>query len=50
MVKSINEIAHLLGKHTIAERADSEPVLERLKELGVDFAQGAAVAAAEPLE
>jgi diguanylate cyclase (GGDEF)-like protein len=50
MVKSINEIAHLLGKHTIAERADSEPVLERLKELGVDFAQGEAVAAAEPLE
>jgi diguanylate cyclase (GGDEF)-like protein len=40
MVKSINEISHLLGKLTIAEYVDSEAVLDRLKELGVDYAQG----------
>ena len=50
MVKSINEIAHLLGKQTIAESADSEEVIARLRELEVDFAQGSAVAAPEPME
>jgi diguanylate cyclase (GGDEF)-like protein len=50
MVKSINEIAHLLGKQTIAESAESEAVLEKLRELEVDLAQGTAVAAPEPME
>jgi diguanylate cyclase (GGDEF)-like protein len=50
MVKSINEIAHLLGKQTIAESADSDAVVEKLRELEVDLAQGAAVAAPEPME
>jgi len=50
MVKSINEISHLLGKHTIAEHVDSEPVLARLEELGVDFAQGSALSEPEPMQ
>ena len=45
MVKSINEISHLMGKQTIAEYVDSEGALERLKELGVDYAQGEALEA-----
>jgi EAL domain-containing protein (putative c-di-GMP-specific phosphodiesterase class I) len=49
MVKSINEIAHLLGKLTIAEHVDSDAVLDRLKELGVDFAQGAILGERETL-
>ena len=49
MVKSINEIAHLLGKLTIAEHVDSEPVLERLKQIGVDYAQGKVLAGPELL-
>lgn len=50
MVKSINEISHLLGKLTIAKYADSDAVVARLKELGVDFAQGNALAEREILQ
>lgn len=50
MVKSINEISHLMGKLTIAKYADSDAVVARLKELGVDFAQGNALAERETLQ
>jgi diguanylate cyclase (GGDEF)-like protein len=43
MVKSINEVAHVLGKRTIAEFVEDELVLERLRQIGVDFAQGYAI-------
>jgi EAL domain-containing protein (putative c-di-GMP-specific phosphodiesterase class I) len=40
MVRSINEIAHVMNKQTIAEYDESDQILNCLKELGVDFAQG----------
>jgi diguanylate cyclase (GGDEF)-like protein/PAS domain S-box-containing protein len=40
MVRSINEIAHVMGKQTIAEFVETAPVLEQLRILGVDGAQG----------
>jgi EAL domain-containing protein (putative c-di-GMP-specific phosphodiesterase class I) len=40
VVRSINEIGHYMGKQTIAEFVESDAVLERLKEIGVDFVQG----------
>lgn len=40
MVKAINEIGQVLGKKTIAEFVESDEVLEKLSEIGVDFAQG----------
>ena len=40
MVKSINEIAHVMGKKTIAEWVEDESTLICLKEMGVDYAQG----------
>ena len=40
MVESINTMSHLLGIRTIAECADSEFIIQALKFLGVDFAQG----------
>jgi len=40
VVRSINEIGHYMGKKTIAEFVEDDAVLERLKEIGVDFAQG----------
>jgi len=43
MVKSINEIGHVMGKKTIAESVESEEVLARLRELGVNYAQGYAL-------
>ncbi len=40
VVKSINEIGHFLGKQTIAEYVADAEILQRVKELGVDYAQG----------
>ena len=40
MVKSMNQVAHALGKKTIAESVENIETLDLLKELGVDFAQG----------
>ena len=40
MVRSINEIGHVMGKKTIAEFVENKDILERLKELGIDYAQG----------
>jgi len=40
MIKSINSFAHTIGLKTIAEFVTSAPIHEKLKEIGVDFAQG----------
>jgi len=40
MVQSMNQIAHVLGKQTIAEFVQNEKTLSILKDYGVDFAQG----------
>lgn len=40
IVKSINELSHLFGKKTIAEYVEDEVIIEKLKEIGVDYAQG----------
>lgn len=40
MVRSINHIAHSLGKKTIAEFVENEEILDYLREIGVDMVQG----------
>jgi diguanylate cyclase (GGDEF)-like protein/PAS domain S-box-containing protein len=40
LVKSMNEVAHVLGKQTIAEFVEDERALRLLREYGVDYAQG----------
>jgi diguanylate cyclase (GGDEF)-like protein/PAS domain S-box-containing protein len=40
MVRSINEIGHLTGKQTIAEFAENDAIIEMLRTLGIDYAQG----------
>lgn len=40
MVQSMNQIAHALGKQTVAEFVQNEKTLTLLKQYGVDFAQG----------
>jgi EAL domain-containing protein (putative c-di-GMP-specific phosphodiesterase class I) len=40
MVESINSMAHLLGIRTIAENVDGEASIEKLKSIGIDYAQG----------
>jgi diguanylate cyclase (GGDEF)-like protein len=48
-VKSINEIGHFMGKQTVAEHAESKEILDVLREIGVDYAQGNAVEESRPL-
>jgi EAL domain-containing protein (putative c-di-GMP-specific phosphodiesterase class I) len=43
MVKSMNDIGHSLGLRTVAEYVESPEILEALREIGVDYAQGYAV-------
>ena len=50
MVKSINDIGHVMGKRTIAESVENQAVLERLRSIGVDYAQGYGIAAPRPIE
>lgn len=49
MVKSINEIAQAMSKKTIAEFVDSEATLNTLRGMGIDYAQGNAIAEPKPL-
>ena len=50
MVKSINEIGHVMGKQTIAEFVENDAILKKLKEIGVDYAQGYGIAMPQPLD
>jgi diguanylate cyclase (GGDEF)-like protein len=43
MVKSMNDIAHSLGMRTVAEYVESPLILAKLREIGVDYAQGYAI-------
>ena len=49
VVKSINEIGHFMGKKTIAEYVEDNEILEILREIGVDFAQGYGIGGKIPL-
>lgn len=50
VVKSITEIGHFMGKKIIAEFVESEAILALLREIGVDFAQGYAIAKPQSLK
>ncbi len=40
MVESINRIGHIMGLRTIAEFVENDAILAKLREIGVDYAQG----------
>ena len=48
-VRSINEIGHVMGKKTIAEFVEDDIVIQKLREIGVDYAQGFAIAKPQPI-
>ncbi len=50
MVKSINEIGHATGKKTIAEGVENARTLEKLREISVDYVQGYALGAPQPMD
>lgn len=49
MVRSINEIGQLMNKKTIAEFVENETILDKLRELGVNYVQGYGIGRPEPL-
>ena len=44
MVKSINDIGHVMGKKTIAEFVENQSILDIMEEIGIDYAQGYGIA------
>lgn len=50
MVRSINDIGHVMGKETVAECVEDEVTCEALRMLGVDYVQGYWVGAPLPLD
>ena len=49
LVSAVNEIGRIMGIVTIAEEVESETILQKLRGLGVGYAQGHAVAPPAPL-
>jgi len=50
MVKSINDVGHVMGKKIIAEFVENDMILSKLKDIGVDFAQGYGIAIPLPID
>jgi len=50
MVESINHVGHIMGIETIAECVAHEALLQQLREIGVDYAQGFGLHVPEPLD
>ena len=50
MVEAINHIGHVMGKRTIAEFVETPAILRALADIGVDYAQGYAVARPQPFD
>ena len=48
MVKSINEIGHVMGMKTIAEFVENDAIKSKLAEIGVDYAQGYGIQKPQP--
>ena len=49
MVESINQVGHVMGLLTVAEGISSGAVVERLRAVGVDYAQGHWISPPRPL-
>jgi EAL domain-containing protein (putative c-di-GMP-specific phosphodiesterase class I) len=49
MVRSINEIGKVMGKQTIAEFVENRAILNKLRDIGVDYAQGYGIGRPRPI-
>jgi diguanylate cyclase (GGDEF)-like protein/PAS domain S-box-containing protein len=50
MVRAINQIGHTMDIMTIAEFVENEAILEAVRDLGVDYAQGYVISKPVPME
>ncbi|MES2859554.1 MAG: EAL domain-containing protein, partial [Pseudomonadota bacterium] len=50
VVRSITDIAHVLGKRAVGEQAETEEQLRQLRALGVDYAQGYVFQRPQPID
>ncbi len=48
-VEAINQVGQALGLKTVAEFVENDAILERLRQIGVDYAQGYGIAKPRPL-
>ena len=50
LTAAINQIGHVMGLKTIAEFVENDAILQKLTELGVDYAQGYGIAKPRPFK
>ena len=50
VIRSITDIAHVLDQRPVAEQAETSAQLDRLRAMGVDYAQGYAIARPQPID
>jgi len=50
IVRSVNEVGHVLGMKTIAEFVENEAISKKLIGIGVDYLQGYEIARPSPLD
>ena len=50
MVRSVNQVGHLMGLKVIAEYVENERVIQIVREIGVDYGQGYGISKPIPLE
>ena len=49
MVESINHIGHIMGIETVAESAENDDIIQKLRDIGVDYGQGYGLERPKPL-
>ena len=49
MVRSVNQVGHLMGIQVIAEYVENEQIIGILREIGVDYGQGYGISKPLPL-
>ena len=49
LVRSINDIAKVMGRQTIAESVEHADIIEKLREIGLDSSQGYVAARPAPI-
>ena len=50
LVRSINDVGKVMGKATIAKFVENERILDELRRIGVDYAQGYGISCPSPIE